>query len=233
MADTQLIKLSPSDLTYAWKDCKRCFWLKATGKMSKPWSPMPGIFTKIDGSMKAYFQDTSTERLAKQLGVDIPAGKIRRGQEMVKSAEIMAHGKPTGLYLSGKIDSRIIFEDGTIGIPDFKTSKIDAAKAAIYAPQLRAYAYCIEHPAGGKEGLMVSLLALIGFSPERFGFSSGKTPSYGLTGSGSWAPIDLDREAFEDLMAQISTIVNNPEPPSEGSGCGLCQYRKLARELGF
>ncbi len=229
-ATPELLKVSPSDLTYQWTECKRCFWLKVHGVLPKPWTPFPGIFTKIDGSMKSYFEGMSTEKLGKQLGVKLPEGTVRRGKEFVKSTEVMAHSRGTGFQLSGKLDSRIVFKDGTWGVVDFKTAEITETKAMMYAPQLRSYAYCIEHPAAG-EGLRVSMLALLGFNPGKFGIA--KDGSYGLNGAGTWAPIDLGREEFEDMMAEVAQVLANPEPGDVGLKCGFCVYRERARNSTY
>jgi hypothetical protein len=47
-------KLSPSDFAFLWEECQRCFYLKVVRQFYRPWSPMPKIFTKIDGIMKRY-----------------------------------------------------------------------------------------------------------------------------------------------------------------------------------
>ncbi len=42
------IKLSPSDLTFLWDECPRCFYLKVTGRLSRPSTAFPSIFSSID-----------------------------------------------------------------------------------------------------------------------------------------------------------------------------------------
>lgn len=52
-------KLSPSELTFLWDECPRCFYLKVIRNFSRPWSPFPSIFNRIDKLMKDYFDGRS------------------------------------------------------------------------------------------------------------------------------------------------------------------------------
>ena len=76
-----IIKLSPSDLTFLWDECERCFYLKVIHKFNRPTTPMPAIFTKIDGLMKDYFEG----KLTSELTPDLPLGVIQHGEKSVYS----------------------------------------------------------------------------------------------------------------------------------------------------
>ena len=67
------IKLSPSDLTFLWDECKRCFYLKYVHSIHRPSAPFPGIFSTIDRLMKGYYEGQPTEKLSSEL----PPGVIR------------------------------------------------------------------------------------------------------------------------------------------------------------
>ena len=47
-----LIKISPSDLTFLWDECPRCFWRKYRLGVRRPFGIMPGIFSRIDSALK-------------------------------------------------------------------------------------------------------------------------------------------------------------------------------------
>ena len=40
-------KLSPSDLTFTYEGCKRCFYLKVVKNVTPPSIPLPSIFSKM------------------------------------------------------------------------------------------------------------------------------------------------------------------------------------------
>ncbi len=43
-------KLSPSDLTFAYEGCKRCFYQRVVNNIAQPSIPLPSIFSKIAGA---------------------------------------------------------------------------------------------------------------------------------------------------------------------------------------
>ena len=53
-------KLSPSDLTFLWDECPRCFYLKVVHNINRPAIPFPKLFNRIDKLMKDYFQGKHT-----------------------------------------------------------------------------------------------------------------------------------------------------------------------------
>lgn len=42
------VKLAPSDLTFLWEECQRCFWLKVKGVLKRPSGLFPKVFTRLD-----------------------------------------------------------------------------------------------------------------------------------------------------------------------------------------
>jgi hypothetical protein len=83
-------KLSPSDLVFLYEECQRCFYLKVRGLLTRPRTPMPKIFTKIDALMKAYLQGQRTDRLA----VGIPRGTFEYAERWVESEPLMENTTP-------------------------------------------------------------------------------------------------------------------------------------------
>ena len=54
--------LSPSDLTFLWDECKRCFYLKVRENFRRPSAPFPSIFGLIDRLMKDIYLGESTKK---------------------------------------------------------------------------------------------------------------------------------------------------------------------------
>jgi len=44
--------LSPTDLTFLWDECQRCFYNKVAQNCPRPRSPFPKVFAAIDRTMK-------------------------------------------------------------------------------------------------------------------------------------------------------------------------------------
>lgn len=222
---TPLYKLSPSDLTFLWDECKRCFYLKVVRKFSRPGAPFPAIFTKIDGLMKDYFQDKQTSEIC----ADLPPGTVLHGEKWVKSQPILLPGHTAQCYLTGKFDTAVKFDDGSFGVIDFKTSSPKETHRAFYARQLRAYAYALEHPEAGKFALSpISHLGLLIVEPEAI----EKTPTEHIAylGKATWQEIAIDEAAFLAFLGEVVTVLEQPEPPEAAGNCAYCQYRQAARD---
>lgn len=111
-----VIKLSPSDLTFLWDECKRCFYLKIIHQFTRPSTPMPSIFTKIDELMKTYFEGKS----ASEFIPNLPPGIIQHGTKTVVSQPIKLAGHALDCYITGRFDTVVRFNDGSYGVVDFK-----------------------------------------------------------------------------------------------------------------
>ncbi|UCG55430.1 MAG: hypothetical protein JSV32_04315, partial [Dehalococcoidia bacterium] len=56
-------KLSPSDLTFGYQGCKRCFYLKVVNGISQPSIPLPSIFSQIANLLKDHYDGKHTKSL--------------------------------------------------------------------------------------------------------------------------------------------------------------------------
>ena len=65
-------KLSPSELTFLWDECQRCFYLKVVRKFNRPGMPFPKIFTRIDRLMKDFFYQLPSNEISPEL----PSGQV-------------------------------------------------------------------------------------------------------------------------------------------------------------
>src|SRR5512136_1810064 len=123
------IKISPSELTFLWDECPRCFYLKAKGMLTRPSAPFPSIFSSIDRAMKNHYRELSVQSLAP----DLPPGKFFFSEQFIVSQPVMRPGFDLPVYFAGKFDALLEFDDGDFGIVDFKTSEVKEAHIAFYA----------------------------------------------------------------------------------------------------
>ena len=68
-------KLSPSDLTFTYEGCKRCFYLKVVNGINQPSIPLPGVFTQIAGLLKTHYESKQKSELHSQLWSEIRYGR--------------------------------------------------------------------------------------------------------------------------------------------------------------
>lgn len=135
------VKLNPSAMTFLWEGCKRCWWMTVVAGVRQPSIPMPGIFAAIDREMRRHLIGAPTSAL----DPDLPAGVIKDGVTVV-SAPISFPDIATRAYILGRTDGVIYFEDGTAGIPDWKTTGSSEKDWGVYRAQLHAYAFAVENP---------------------------------------------------------------------------------------
>ena len=223
------LKLSPSDFAFLWEECKRCFYLKVTGKLERPQMPFPKIFNAIDGAMKAFYEGKHTSAMAP----GVPAGTVLNSpSDWVESAPVTPPGVSTPCYIKGKFDTVLRLDDGSYAVIDFKTSDIRGDNTAKYSRQLHAYALALEHPAGGAQGLSpISKLGLLVYDPKTFaGDGLGQAA---LSGKLGWLEIPRDDAAFRAYLGDVVKLLEKPDLPPASPSCRLCQYRDAARRTGL
>lgn len=225
---TTPIKLSPSDLTFLWDECPRCFYLKYIHGISRPAAPFPAIFGAIDRLMKAQFAG----RPASDLDPSLPSGSVSVSEQWIESVPISLPGHALSCFLRGKLDAMIGFDDGSWGVVDFKTSEPKPEHIPFYSRQLHAYAYALEHPAPGR--LSHSPISMLGLYVE--------TPHATLTATtgeisfhfrSTWLKVPYLESGFLSFLDQVLALLGLPEPPPAGEKCTYCQYRQHAREHGM
>jgi CRISPR/Cas system-associated exonuclease Cas4 (RecB family) len=221
-------KISPSDLTFLWDECPRCFYLKVRHNFRRPGLPFPKIFTKIDLLMKDIYLGESTQKISPLL----PPGKTIMGGRWVTSAPIMTSDGEYGAYIQGIFDTVVQFEDGSYGVVDFKTSEAREEHIEFYGRQLTAYAYALTHPAPGKLHLSpVSKLGLLYFEPQAL--AEDPTKGLSLSGPARWVEIPLDEARFLEFMGRVLALLSLPEPPAANPECSFCAYREASRNTTF
>ncbi len=221
-------KLSPSDLTFLWDECKRCFYLKVRHNFRRPASPFPKIFGTIDLLMKDIYLGESTRKMTSLL----PEGKAIMSGKWVTSEPFYGSGHTNSCFISGIFDTLVKFDDGTFGIVDFKTTTPADHHVEFYGRQLHAYAYALEHAAPGKLSFSpITRLGLLCFNPSAM--AEEPQARLNLNGPISWVEIPLNMAGFENFLDEVLTLLELLEPPEATNECSFCTYRDAARNTLF
>ena len=212
-------KLSPSDLTFSYEGCKRCFYLKMVKGIAPPSIPLPSIFSQIAGLLKNHYAGKRTS----ELHVDLPPGTVTYGEKNVRSEIIQLPNREATCFISGRFDIVISFEDGTYGVIDFKTGNPNKEAAYLYSRQLHAYAYALEHPAYGALTLApISKMGLLYFYPSAINQQSIEQLNY--QADITWIEIKKNEKSFRSFIDKVLTVLESPEVPEHSPNCQWCGY---------
>ncbi|MDP9342525.1 MAG: PD-(D/E)XK nuclease family protein [Actinomycetota bacterium] len=211
-------RLAPSDLTFLWAECPRCFWLKVKGVLKRPSAPFPKIFTRLDHQTKDYFFGKRTEEMAEGLR----PGRVAFGDRWVRSGPLEVPGHRIPVVLAGRIDTALSFDDGSFAIVDFKTAEPRDEHVPFYGRQLHCYALAAENPAAGTLRLHpVSTLGLLCIEPiSMVGLEDGVA----YRAESHFLEVPRDDDAFMAFLSQVLFLLERPEPPDAAPGCSFCSY---------
>jgi hypothetical protein len=222
-----IYNLSPSDLTFLWDGCKKCFYLKVKHNIVYR-GPFPGMFSKMGDLTSNYYLDKPSSMISAKL----PAGSVKFREKWVKSVPISFPDTSSQCVLKGRFDAIMAFEDGSYGIIDFKTSDASEEKAAFYCRQLSAYAYALENPAPNALSISpITRLGLFIITPDRF----ERLPNGDLAfvTKTTWMDVPRDDATFLALLREVIKLLDMTSPPDPAEDCGLCNYRKNYNEAGI
>jgi len=212
-------RLSPSDLTFSYEGCKRCFYLKVVNGITQPSMPLPSIFSKIAGLLKDHYDGKPTS----ELHADLPSGVVSLGEKYVRSEAIQLPNHNTTCYINGRFDIVLSFDDGSYGVIDFKTSNPSKDSANMYSRQLHAYAYALEHPATNALALSpVTKLGLLYFYPDNISQTSIDRLNYGA--EVVWIEIEKDEQGFLEFIDEVLDVLEAPKAPEPCPTCQWCHY---------
>ncbi len=212
-------KLSPSDLTFLYGGCKRCFYQKVVNGISQPSMPLPSIFSKIAGLLKNHYDGKHTN----ELHVNLPPGVVSHGEKHVRSQIIQLRNHESTCYINGRFDIVVSFKDGTYGVIDFKTSNPNTESVYLYSRQLHAYAYALEHPAPKALNLLpISKIGLLFFYPDSINQQSIERLSY--EAEVTWIEIRKNEEDFLEFIDEVMDVLELPEAPEHPPNCQWCNY---------
>lgn len=222
-------KLSPSDFGFLWDDCKRCFYLKHVKGFQHPKMPFPGVFSKIAGMQKRFFDQKETAELIPNL----PKGVFLYGEKFVRSIPIFITGRSTACFISGRFDTVVRFEDDSYGVIDFKTADPKESNTAKYDRQLHAYAYALLHPAEDSLALSpISSLGLLVLDPAEMVLGQ-RRENYYIKCNPKWIPFDYSEENFLKFVDEVLGVLELQNTPQSSPDCEMCAYRHAGRRNGY
>jgi CRISPR/Cas system-associated exonuclease Cas4 (RecB family) len=193
--------------------------LKVLHNVSQPSIPLPSIFSKIAGLLKSHYSGKHT----RELHVDLPPGTINYGERYVQSNTIQLPTHNATCFIKGRFDIVARFEDNTYGVIDFKTGNPNEEYIDLYARQLHAYAYALEHPAQGALSLSpITKMGLLYFYPLKVSQSSIEWLSYDA--EIRWIEIDKDEQGFLEFIGDVLDVLESPQPPNPSPSCKWCSY---------
>ncbi len=205
--------ISPSKLNYDLGGCRRCFAESLNGE-SWPDQLFPGIFSRLDRQQRAFYDGKPTSVLHPGL----PAGIVRNAKGVL--SEPFEHDG-VSLTIRGTLDAIAEFEDGTIGVIDFKSSIPNNYLRDHYRPQLCAYRWALTNPAK-TEPQEVTKLGLLVVRPEAMADTNQGLAQLVST---TWIEIDYDGAWFTNLLREICDIAANPASAESDPECGWCDLR--------
>jgi hypothetical protein len=216
-------KLSPSDTSFLFDGCQRCFYLKVRHGIVQPSIPLPSIFSKIASLLKQYYDQKRTE----QLHPALPPGTIILGEKWVQSKVISLPNHIDTCYIKGRFDVVVSFDDGTYGVIDYKTANPDSELFHLYGRQLQSYAYALENPAPGALALSpVTKLGLLYFHPTQV--SQDRTDWLSFNSEIRLIEIEKNDEQFLAFIDEVLNLLKSSEPPAYNPGCNWCNYLSRA-----
>ena len=218
------IRLAPSDLTFLWEECQRCFWLKVRGILKRPSTPFPKVFTALDGQTKDFYFGKPTREMAEGL----KPGRVTLGDRWVGSEPLSIPGHARRVTLAGRFDTALTFDDSTYGLIDFKTAVPKAEHVPFYGRQLHCYAIAAERPGEGKLQLApISQLGILCVQPEAM-VELGNGAAFKC--STHFLEVERADDAFFDFLSLVVGVLSRPEPPPPGR-CGFCSYATVSSLL--
>ncbi|MFW6102486.1 MAG: PD-(D/E)XK nuclease family protein [Chloroflexota bacterium] len=212
-------KLSPSDLTFLYDGCKRCFYSKMINGIFQPSIPLPSIFSQIAGLLKNHYDGKHTS----ELHIALPPGIVSYGEQWVRSEIIRLPNRNATCHISGRFDIVVSFEDGTYGVIDFKTGNPNTEWKSLYSRQLHAYAYSLEHPAPNALALSpVTRLGLLYFYPSAISQQCIERLSYDA--EITWIEIEKNEQDFLEFIGEVLDVLESPQAPESSPDCQWCNY---------
>jgi len=215
-------RISPSDLTFGWSGCKRCFWIRYANGVSHQ-GPFPGIVTSLSAKQEGYYKDKHSHDFSPTL----PSGTVHSTGKMLESTPIVVNGETTPFTLGGKYDFLLQYEKGTYGIIDTKVvSKGD--KADFYWPQLAAYDFILSNPKTGDSRACETLGLLVW---EIRTVAPGEGEEYHVTFNSAYEPVEVNPPKFETFIGEVVSTLLGPLPDPLVK-CSNCSYFTQRTQLG-
>lgn len=218
--DDPVYKITPSMLTFLYSGCKRCFYLKARNGLHRPWMPFPKVFEKYHTLLQAYF----TGRSPHLLHPSLPHGQCLSRETWVESEALTVASSVPQLFIRGRLDHLMQFDDGTWGLIDYKTTEVKVSTARLYSRQLHAYAWALEHAADDAVALRpITRMGLLCLDPVALAsYEVGERALAELRPV--WVEVERNDDRFRTFLTKVAHLLARSTPPPASSGCTCCQY---------
>ena len=215
------IWISPSDTTFLWNECRRCFQRKTKYGIRAPVA-FPPVFRMLDKQQRTRFHNRPTS----DLDASLPAGYLDCRDRPVRSIPLTISGAPAPVVINGRVDALIRFDDGTFGVADFKVTDPGAHTEEHYWPQLEAYAWAIERHNGSGD-IAVSALGLLCFTPDGIEDAPGGGGVFQRMRT-TWIPVRRRPREFANMLREMAIVTRQSEPPRSGERCENCEFLRRA-----
>jgi len=218
--------ISPSDLTFLWGECKKCFWLKYNKGISRPG------FMPLVGPMASFQEKLYRNAPSTAIAFNLAPGVVSNWGEAVESTPLIVNGTPSRWKIKGKYDVIVTFEDGRVGLIDCKVTTSDPGdeKVDLYWPQLEAYAFALENPLNG-DSKIVSETGLLMWQVS--GAQTDYAHEHFFNARQSYLTAGRNRTGFQRLISEVIEVLDGPVPHGS-SLCPMCKFvekRNLSEEL--
>lgn len=207
--------ISPSDLTFLWNECRRCFWLRYRKDLRRPFS-MPGLVSVISELQETQYRDATSADFSPSL----PSGRVHSTGAWVESAPLVIRGEATDWCIRGKYDFLMQYDDATWGIIDTKFTGKLGEKTGFYSPQIEAYAFALENPRSGAPR-PVSTVGLMVWAPSQIVGTHGA--GFQMAIDHEYQPARRDPEAFSTLLSEVMLLIGG-DIPAAHDVCPYCTW---------
>jgi len=208
--------ISPSDLTFLWSECKKCFWLKYNKGITKPG------FMPLVGPMAAYQEKLFRNIQTGDIAFNLAPGVVSDWGQTVESIPIRINGVESKWRIKGKYDVIVTFEDGRTGLIDCKvtTSEMEISKVDLYWPQLEAYAFALENPlnAGAK---IVSETGLLMWQVNGANTDFGEHHIF--SADQKYLSAGRNADGFMNFIGEVISVLDGPLPAGSEK-CTTCKF---------
>jgi len=217
--------LNPFHFISLWDECRRCFYLQVARGFPRPALRAGALDTRVKHSCDG--------RRTETLAPEMPRGVFEIGERVLLSEDLDVH-LPDAIHrcvIRGTVDVIVRLDDGGYAVVDLVITD-DATTATAHARRLQASAYALEHPAAGGAALgPVTRLGVLRFAAEKFAADVGGVGA--LSGGLSWMEVPRDDGMLFGFLAEVLSVLEQPQAPGGTPLCPWCVYRDASRRTGL
>ncbi len=214
-------RISPSDLTFNWTGCKKCFWMRYVLGVSHQ-GPFPGIVMSLSSRQERWYK----EKHSRDFSSSLPSGVVHSTGKMLESKPIIVDGRETPFTLGGKYDFLLSYDSGKFGVIDTKVVS-QGGKAEFYWPQLAEYDYILSNPKTGEPRACETLGLLVW---EIADASHHSADIYNVGFNAEYEPVEVNPAKFQQFIGEVVSLLMG-EIPTADENCSNCTYFQKRLDL--